>query len=232
VVLHDGSTGRLVAVLNASPVTEIRTAAVSGVATRALARPGSRRVAIVGAGVQARAHVASMRAVLDEPEIRLWARRPEAAAALASEVGAATSPSLEEALADADVVCTTTTAREPIVERRLLPPGIHVNAVGWTPGGRELDTDTVAGSTLFVDRRESTLNESGNYLLAAAEGAVGPDGIAAEVGEVLVGAHPGRRSDDEVTLFISMGIAVEDLAAAELVVRRALERGAGTEVAF
>ena len=233
VLLHDGETGRLVALLNASPVTEIRTAAVSAVATRALARPGAERVAILGAGVQARSHVQAMRAVLEDPEIRIWSRRAEAAGELAADVGAVVAPSVDAALFGAEIVCTTTSAREPVVERRWLAPGAHVNAVGSSiPSTRELDTETVAGSSFFVDRRESALNEAGDYLLAAAEGAIGPEHIRAELGEVLAGMHPGRERDDELTVFKSLGIAVEDLASAELVVRRAREQGVGTEVDF
>jgi ornithine cyclodeaminase len=233
VLLHDGETGQLVAVLNASPVTEIRTAAVSAVATRALARRGVERVAILGAGVQARAHVHAMRAVLDDPEIRIWARNLDAAEELAAESGAIAAPSPDAALFGAEVVCTTTAATEPVVERRWLAPGAHVNAVGaCVPTARELDTDTVARSSFFVDRRESALNEAGDYVIAEAEGAIGPDHIKAELGEVLAGMHPGREDEDELTVFESLGIAVEDLAAAELIVRRARELGAGAEVEF
>jgi ornithine cyclodeaminase/alanine dehydrogenase-like protein (mu-crystallin family) len=232
VLLHDGETGELVAIMNASPITEIRTAAVSAVATRALARSGADRVAILGAGVQARAHVHAMRAVLGDPEVRIWARRLEAAEELAGEVGATVAPSVDSALFGAEVVCTTTSAKEPIVERRWLATGTHVNAVGAFGPGRELDTETVAGSSFFVDRRESALNEGGDYGLAAEEGAIAPDHIRAELGEVLVGAHPGRQSEDELTVFKSYGIAVEDLAAAELIVRRAREQGVGAEVDF
>ena len=233
VLLHDGVTGKLVAVLNASPVTAIRTAAVSAVATRALARADTARVAILGAGVQARAHVDAMRAVLDDPEIRIWARRIEAAEELAADVGAIASPSPDAALFGAEVVCTTTSAREPVLEHRWLAPGAHVNAVGSSiPTARELDTETLRRGALFVDRRESALNEAGDYLIAAAEGAIGPEQIRAELGEVLAGLAPGRADEEEFTIFKSLGIAVEDLAAAELVVRRARERGVGTEVAF
>jgi len=232
VLLHDGETGKLVAILNASAVTEIRTAAVSGVATEALARKDVERVAILGAGVQARAHVHAMRAVLDDPEIRIWARRIEAAEALAGDVGATVAPSADAALFGAEVVCTTTSAKEPVVEHRWLAPGAHVNAVGAFGPGRELDTETVVRSSFFVDRRESAFNEGGDYGLAADEGAIGPEHIRAELGEVLVGAHPGRGHDDEVTVFKSYGIGVEDLAAAELVVGRARERGVGAELAF
>lgn len=233
VLLHDGETGELVAVLNASAVTEIRTAAVSGAATRALGRPDARRVAILGAGAQARGHVHAMRAVLDDPEIRIWARRLEAAEKLAREVGATVAPSVDAALFGAEVVCTTTATVEPIVEKRWLARGAHVNAVGSCfPTTRELDTETVAHASFFTDRRESCLSEAGDYILAAAEGAIGPDHIKAELGEVLAGMHPGREHEDELTVFESLGIAVEDLASAELVVRRARERGVGVEVAF
>jgi ornithine cyclodeaminase/alanine dehydrogenase-like protein (mu-crystallin family) len=233
VLLHDGENGELLAIMNASPITEIRTAAVSAVATRALARSDAQRVAILGAGAQARGHVRAMRAVLDDPEIRIWARRLEAAEELAGEVGATVSPSVDAALFGAEVVCTTTASVEPIVEKRWLARGAHVNAVGSCfPTTRELDTETVAHSSFFTDRRESCLKEAGDYIIAAAEGAIGPDHIKAELGEVLAGMHPGREHEDETTVFESLGIAVEDLASAELVVRCARERGVGVEVAF
>jgi ornithine cyclodeaminase len=219
VLLHDGVTGELVALLNASPITEIRTAAVSGVATRALARRDASVVAVLGAGVQSRSHVEAMRCVLPEAEIRVWSRREE--------------PTPERALDGADVVCCCTSAREPILRREWLSQGAHVNAVGSSvPTTRELDSATVAAATLVVDRRESTEHEAGDYLMPLQEGAIGPDHIAAELGEVLTGAHPGRTSDDELTVFKSLGLAVEDLAAAELVVRKAREQGVGVEVDF
>jgi ornithine cyclodeaminase len=233
VLLHDGVTGELVALLNASPITAIRTAAVSAVATRALARADAKRVAIIGAGVQARSHVHAMRAVLDDPEIRIYARRSDAAEALASEVGALAAPSPDAALFGAEVVCTTTSAREPVVEHRWLAPGAHVNAVGSSiPTTRELDSETMSKASLFVDRRESTLNEAGDYLIPAAEGVFGPEHIKAELGEVVAGLAPGRTDEEELTVFKSLGIAIEDLAAADLVVRRAREQGVGAEVDF
>ena len=219
VLLHDGETGELVALLNASPITEIRTAAVSAVATQALARPDARVVAILGTGVQSRSHVDAMRHVLPEAEFRVWSRRDE--------------PTPERALDGADVVCTCTTAREPIVRRDWLAPGAHVNAVGSSiPSTRELDGESVAAATVFVDRRESAENEAGDLLLAARDGAFSLDRVAGELGEVLVGAHPGRTSPEELTVFKSLGLGVEDLAAAELVVRNARERGLGVEVDF
>jgi ornithine cyclodeaminase/alanine dehydrogenase-like protein (mu-crystallin family) len=233
VVLHDGETGVLQAVVNASAITEIRTAAVSAVATKLLARPGARTVAILGAGVQARAHALAMRTVLDDVELRLWSRTPAHAEALALEAHATVCASVEEALAEAEVVCTCTAASEPIVERSWLAPGTHVNAVGSSiPTARELSADVVATSSLFVDRRESTVNEAGDYLGAVREAGIGPDHIVAELGELLVGQHPGRREDAEVTVFESLGLAAEDLAAAALCVERARERRVGTEVPF
>ncbi|HEX2044004.1 MAG TPA: ornithine cyclodeaminase family protein [Gaiellaceae bacterium] len=231
VLLFDGETGELRAAVNASAVTEIRTAAVSGVATRLLARREARTLAVLGAGVQARSHLAAMRAVRDFEDVRIWSRTPDHARALAEGAGAETAASAEEALAGADVVCTTTTAREPVVRREWLAPGAHVNAVGSSIAtARELDTATMAAAALFVDRRESTLNEAGDYLLAAAEGAIGPGHIRAELGELLTGKAEGRRVEDELTVFKSLGIAAEDLAAAEHLYRRARETGAGSEV--
>ena len=233
VLLHDGVTGRLRAILNASPITEIRTAAVSAVATRALARPASAVVAILGSGVQGRSHVAAMRAVLPDAELRIWSRTPEHTTGLALQSHATGCESVAEALDGADVVCTTTSSREPILERGWLAPGAHVNAVGSSvPWARELDAETVVAASLFVDRRESTQNESGDYLAAVEERGIGPDHIRAELGEVLAGLHAGRTSDDELTVFKSLGLAVEDLAAAELCVARARERGIGVEVDF
>jgi ornithine cyclodeaminase/alanine dehydrogenase-like protein (mu-crystallin family) len=215
VLLHDGETGELRALLNASAITEIRTAAVSAVATRALARPNARVVAILGGGVQARSHDEAMRAVLPDAEIRTWARRD--------------GGTPEDVLREADVVCTCTSAREPILRRKWLAPGAHVNAVGSSVStARELNADTVAAATVFVDRRESALHEAGDLLLAG----FGAERIAAELGEVLVGAHPGRTHAAELTVFKSLGLGVEDLAAAELVIRKAREQGVGTEVAF
>jgi ornithine cyclodeaminase len=233
VLLHDGTTGQLVAVLNASPITEIRTAAVSAVATKLLARPGSRQVAILGSGVQGRSHAVAMREVLPEAELRVWSRDPAHAEALALEAHGLACSAVAEALAGADVVCTCTAAQEPIVALGNLAPGAHVNAVGSSgTWARELEADVVAAASLFVDRRESTVNESGDYLGAVAERGIGPEHILAELGELLVDAHPGRRSDEELTVFKSLGLAAEDLAAAALCVEVARERGIGVEVAF
>jgi ornithine cyclodeaminase len=216
VTLFDGVTGQTLAVMNASPVTAIRTAAVTAVATRRLARENARVLAIVGAGVQARAH---LKALSGFGHVRIASRTREHAEALAAEAGAALCTSAEEAVGEADVVVLATSSAEPILQREWLKEGAHVNAVGM---GRELDDTTLRDGTLVVDRRES----------AEVEGKIDPDWIAAELGEVVTGTAPGRTSPDELTVFRSLGIAVEDLAAAELIVRRARERGIGLEIDF
>ena len=235
VTLFSGETGELRALMNASAVTAIRTAAVSGVATRLLAREDAQDLAIVGAGHQAHPHIAAMLEARQFERIRIAARSLESAERLASEWPLATAvDSVEEAVREADVVCTVTNSSEPVLEHDWLKPGTHVNAVGSSiKTARELDTATVAACSLFVDRRESTVNEAGDYLMALAEGAIsGPEHIQAELGEILAGKRPGRTSDDELTVFKSLGLAVEDLAAAEYVVRRAAETGTGTTVSL
>ncbi len=237
VLLNDGETGQLRAVVDGSAITEIRTAAVSAVATRALARPDARTLAVLGSGVQARSHVEAMAVVLDLERVRIAARDEGRTRAFAEEMAVRHGMPVEvaatpaDAVRDADVVVTATTSREPLVEGADLAPGTHVNAVGSSiPSTRELSGAAVAAATMFVDRRESTVNEAGDYLLALKEGAIGEDHIRAELGEVLAGTAAGRRSAGEITLFKSLGLAVEDLAAAELAVANAEAAGAGTVV--
>ncbi len=237
VVVFDGVTGRVTGLLDASSITAIRTAAVSAVATRALARAGASSLAVLGAGVQAAAHIEAMACVLPLERVRIYSRRPEPAAELAAATAAlyawdvSAAASVEDALRDADVVVTTTTAREPIVERAWLAPGTHVNAVGSSiPTTRELDGATMAAARIVVDARESARNESGDILLAMREGTLAEDVALAELGEVLAGSAPGRASADELTVFVSLGLAVEDLAAAELALRVAAAAGRGAEV--
>jgi ornithine cyclodeaminase/alanine dehydrogenase-like protein (mu-crystallin family) len=235
VLLFDGETGELRAALNASAITAIRTAAVSAVATRLLAREDAGELAIIGAGVQARSHLEAMAVVRPFARARVWSRTPAHAEALAAEGGAQfpveAAASAEDAVRGADVVCTTTSAPEPVLRRAWLADGAHVNAVGSSiPTTRELDTETMAAAALFVDRRESTVNEAGDFLFPQREGAIGPEHIRAELGELLTGAAEGRTSPDELTVFKSLGLAVEDLAAAEHLYRRARETGVGTEV--
>lgn len=239
VLLFDAETGELRAVVNASAVTAIRTAAASAVATRALAREDASDLAIVGAGVQARSHVEAMSHVRRVRRCRVASRNFENARKLADELkGNYAFPveaveTIEEALRGADLIVTATSAADAVVRREWVSAGAHINAVGsCTPHARELDAETVAASSLFVDSVEATVNEAGDYLCALKEEAVGPSHIRAELGEVLTGAKPGRTSDDEITLFKSLGIAVEDLAAVKFLYDKARETGAGAWVKF
>lgn len=228
VLLYDGERGRLEAILDATTITAIRTAAVSGAATRLLARKDAGDLALVGSGVQARTHLAAMLhartlrrvrvAGQDLPRARAFAERESKRHGIEVEPAG----SVREAVRDADIVCTVTSAREPVVLGQWLAPGCHVNAVGSSvAGARELDTAAVAISRLWVDRRESALAEAGDFLLAKAEGAVGDDHIVGEIGEVMIGTAPGRASEEERTLFKSVGLAVEDVACARWVADRA-----------
>ncbi len=221
VTLFDGETGIPTAILDASAVTAIRTAAVTAVATRALARPGAEVLAILGTGVQGKAHVQAMGS--DFREVRTYSP---------SQPGGWASA--EEAVRGADVVVTATSSREPVLKREWLAPGAHVNAVGASmPAAREIDVATVAASGLFCDSRESLRNEAGEFQLAIKKGAIsGEEHVRAELGEVLAGLKPGRTSDAELTLFRSLGLAIEDLAAAQLAVASAREQGIGAEVEF
>ena len=228
VLLFEAKSGRLEAIVDATAITAIRTAAVSGVATRHLAREDAAELALVGSGVQARTHLAAMLAVRKIRRIRVASKDIGRARRFAEREsrrhGIAVEPaeSVREALEGADVVCTVTSAREPVIRGEWLSPGMHVNAVGSsTPNARELDSAAVARSRLFVDRRESALAEAGDFLLAKKEGAVGDGHIAGEIGEVILGRIPGRRSAEEITLFKSVGLAVEDAASARYLAERA-----------
>jgi ornithine cyclodeaminase/alanine dehydrogenase-like protein (mu-crystallin family) len=233
VSLFDGETGELRVLANASAVTAIRTAAVSALATRALAREGARVCAIVGAGHQAHAHIRAMQVARPFDRIIVASRTAANARELADEHGVEAAETVEEAVHVADVISTVTNSADPVVRREWLQPGAHLNAVGACfPHTRELDTATIAEAALYVDRRESAENESGDYLIPLREGAIGEGHIRAELGEVLIGAAAGRGSDEELTVFDSLGLAVEDLAAVEYLARRARETGAGVEVEF
>lgn len=239
VLLFSAETGELLAVMNASAITAIRTAAVSGVATDLLARVDACSLAMIGSGVQARSHLLAMSEVRSIKRCRIASRHFEHAQNFAQEMRSNFSFALEpvetveEALKGADLIVTTTTAVEPIVRREWISAGAHLNLVGSsTPKTREVDSETMAAASLFVDRRESTINEAGDYLLAVRDGVIGPDHIRCEIGQILNGTKPGRTSADEITLFKSLGIATEDLFAAEYLYRRAKELNAGTWVEY
>ncbi len=234
VTLFDGATGVPTAILDASAVTAVRTAAVSAVATRVLARADASVLAILGAGVQGKAHLRALTAVREFVDVRIYSPTEAHARAVTDGAGdrARVVSSAEDAVRGAHVVVTATSAREPVLRREWLRPGAHINAVGASmPSVRELDVDTVAACALYCDSRESLRNEAGDYQLAVKEGAIGgEDHVRGELGEVLAGTAPGRRGDDELTVFRSLGLAVEDLAAARSAVERARRMGIGTEV--
>ncbi len=239
VLLFDAETGEPLAIMNASAITAIRTAAVSGVATRLLAREDANDLAMIGSGVQARSHLAALACVRPIRRARIASRNFEHAQQFAAEMQPHFAfpiepmASVEAAVRGADLIVTATSSAEPVVRRDWIGPGAHLNVVGASvPAAREIDTATMAAASLFVDRRESTLNESGDYLFAAREGAVGPEHIRAEIGEVLIGAKPGRIRPEEITLFKSLGLAVEDVAAAAYIYRQAQAMQTGLWVEF
>jgi alanine dehydrogenase len=214
ILLFKPETGEPLVTMDGRLITEVRTAAVSAVATEHLARPDASVLAIIGSGVQARSHLEALRLVRDFREIRVWS--PRRAAAFAEEHGVRAAASAEEAVRGADVVVTATTSSTPVLAGEWLSPGAHINAIGAPrPDWRELDDEVLRRSRVYVDSREAALRESGD-VIAAGE-------IVAEVGEVAAGSKPGRRSAEEITLFKSLGLAVEDVATAELVYHKALD---------
>ena len=239
VLLFDPDSGVPIAIVDASEVTAIRTAAVSGMVTELLARGDASVLAILGTGVQARTHLEAMSEARSLTEVRVYSRSQEKRTRFVERASARfdfpvhASGSGEEAVRGSDIVCTVTSSREPVLHGAWLEPGMHVNAVGSSVKfARELDTEAMVRSRLFVDRRESTVNEAGDFLFPMEEGAIDGSHILAEVGEVLVGAHPGRESDGDITLFKSLGLAVEDLAAAHFVLERARVEGVGARAAL
>jgi ornithine cyclodeaminase/alanine dehydrogenase-like protein (mu-crystallin family) len=241
VLLSDGQTGEPLAVLNASAVTEIRTAAVSVLATDVLARPAAGDLAVIGTGVQARSHVLAFSQTRKLRSIRVAGRTPARARAFAAGLGpqggvpVTACASARDAVDGADIIVTATSSGEPVLRREWVRDGAHINAVGaCLPQARELDTATMAAAALFADSRDSLVNEAGDYLLAQAEepSAVGPDHFRAELGQVLTGTAAGRVSDAEITVFESLGLAIEDLAAGLVAYRKAAATGAGQRVEF
>ncbi len=239
VLLFEAEHGSLLAVIDATSITAIRTAAVSGVATRALAREDAGDLAILGSGVQARTHLEAMRCVRKIRRVRVasksfgnaktFAERESKRQGIAIEAVA----TMREAAEGADLICTTTSAREPILQGDWIAPGAHINAVGSSiPAARELDTAAVVSSRLYADRRESLLNEAGDFLTPKKEGAIGDDHVVGEIGEVLIGKAPGRRSPEEITLFKSLGLAVEDVASARHIYEKAKKTGLGRFLEF
>ena len=239
VLLFECENGRLLAVVDASSITAIRTAAVSAVATNVFARRDATSLAILGSGAQASMHIEAMSVVRPIKTIRVWSRNSDNAKKFADRetrlrgIPVEAFGSAKDAVAGCQVVCTTTAATTPILKGCWLEPGVHVNAIGAsTPPFRELDSEAVVKCRLFVDRRESIVNEAEDFRVPKKEGLIGDDHIRGELGEVLLGKVMGRTSDNDVTIFKSVGLAVEDLAATCHLYNRAIATGVGTSVEF
>ncbi|HUK41571.1 MAG TPA: ornithine cyclodeaminase family protein [Candidatus Acidoferrales bacterium] len=237
IMLFSAETGKLIAAMDGAFITAIRTACASAMATKALANPNASVVGILGAGVQARAHIQALCRVKKLQRIKIYSPLGISAEhvrqELESEVGVdiEVATSAEDTVKGSDLVVTVTTAKEPILEFDWLKAGAHINAVGsHRPDLREIDGTTLARSKVVVDSREAVMAECGDILLAIKENAISENSIHAEIGEVLAGAKSGRSSAAEITLYKSVGIAIQDVAAAHLIYRKALDKKVGTEV--
>ncbi len=239
VLLFETKNGRLLSMQDASSITAIRTAAVSGVATELLARKDVSTLGILGSGTQATTHLEAMLTVRKAiQKVLVWSRNPDHAKAFvqyesgrrALDFKVLDSP--EGAVSGADIICTTTGANSPILKGTWLSPGTHINVVGGGPGVREVDSETVVKSRLFVDRRESVQNEADDFKIPKQEGLITDAHIRGEIGEVLIAKVQGRSSPNEITLFRSLGLAVEDLAAANYLYNQAVAKKMGTWVNF
>lgn len=237
IMLFSAETGQIIATMDGSYITAIRTACASALATKILANPETPVLGILGAGVQARAHILALSRARRIEKIKVFSPSATSAAAIQKELTPRVDAAIEvarsaqQAVRDADIVVTATTAKEPILKGEWLKAGAHINAVGsHRPDLRELDGQTLARATIVVDSRDAIMAECGDILLAIKEKSIGENQIHGEIGEVLAKIKPGRSRPDELTLYKSVGIAIQDVAAANLVYRKALEKGIGTNV--
>ena len=237
IMLFSAETGKMIAVMDGAYITAIRTACASALATKALANPETPILGILGAGVQARAHIQALTRIRKISQIKIYSPSATGAASLKREMENEVSVAIEvarsaEAVVRAsDLLVTVTTAKEPIVKREWLKAGVHINAVGsHRPDLREIDGATLSLAKVVVDSRAAVMAECGDILLALKEKSVGDNVIHGEIGEVLAATKPGRSSVNEITLYKSVGIAIQDVAAAHLVYRKALERNVGSRV--
>jgi ornithine cyclodeaminase len=240
IAVFDPDDGSPVALLDGTEITVARTAACSALSARLLAREDASVLAVLGTGVQARSHARALPRVRPIREIRVAGRDPAKAAALAAELGGElgldvrAAASYEEALRDADIACATTHAVEPVVRRAWLSPGVHVTSVGYNPAGREVDDQTVADALVCVESRDAALAAipagSNDLIQPIHDGVIAEDHVHAELGELVLGTRPGRTSTEQISLYKSVGVAVQDAAAAALVLAAARERGLGREV--
>lgn len=237
IMLFSAATGKMIAVMDGGYITAIRTACASAMATKVLANQNTPVLGILGAGVQAKAHIEALCRVRKFDKIKIYSPSGTSAASvkkkLEAEVGVAieVAKSAEDTVYGADLIVTATTAKEPILKAEWVKPGAHINAVGsHRPDRREIDGATVARSKVVVDCREAIVAECGDILLALEEKSIKEAAVQTEIGAVLAGMKPGRNNTDEVTLYKSVGIAIQDVATAHLVYQKALERKIGTRV--
>jgi ornithine cyclodeaminase/alanine dehydrogenase-like protein (mu-crystallin family) len=237
VVIFDADTGLPLAMLEGGTLTEIRTAAASALATRELSRPDASVLAVLGTGAQAKWHALAMPVVRPIREIRIWGRNPQRAEELAAQLRRTGGPEVlvlpdaAAAVRGADIVCTTTSSPTPILHGEWLAPGMHLNLVGSAiPTTAEVDTECVRRARFYVDSRSSAAAEAGELRAAIQAGVVTADHIVGEIGEVLAGKAPGRTAADQITVYKSLGVASQDLAAGLLAYRNAVADGLGTDV--
>jgi len=237
VLLFESNTGEMYAILDGDRVTAIRTAAASAVATDALASEAAETLAILGSGEQALRHLEAMLQVRNITSVKIWSRNEEHARAFTDQVNeiyeitAEAIASGDEAVHGADLICTTTSSKGPVLSSKWVKDGAHINAVGaCTSNARELESALVARTKLYCDCRESLVNESGDYLMPLGEGLFDETHLKGEIGELLNGDVPGRESEEEITLFKSLGMAVEDLSACHYIYEKAKEHNLGTEI--
>ena len=239
VTLFDSTNGIPLAIMDASQITSIRTAAVSAVATKALANKNSKVLAIIGSGVQAASHIEAMNTILDLDEIRVWSRNKKNVEIFIKNqrkkysIPFIHAHSISDALENADVVCTTTSSNEPLIFSNHLTRGMHINAVGSSvKNAREFDGNAMKLSKFYVDKIESTLNESGDFLLAKKEGIINDKHIKGTIGEVLINNINGRESKNDITLFKSLGLAIEDISTAFYIYEKYKKNNEGHWIEF
>lgn len=239
VTLFNALNGTPLAIMEAGQITAIRTAAVSGLATRILAKKNSKILAILGSGIQARTHIEAMTTILNLEEIRVWSKNKKNAKRLVEEqrkkyaIPFRPFDTVNEAIYNADIICTTTAAVEPILQGKYLMQGVHINAVGSSVRNtRELDGFAIKLSKLYVDKIESTINESGDFLMAKQEGTIDDNHIIGTLGEILTKQKKGRNNINDITLFKSLGLAVEDIATAFFIYDKYVKSNKGNWVEF
>ena len=236
VLLFDSENGCLLGIMDSTWITGMRTAAASAVATRTLARKDSTNLAILGSGFQAASHLEALQLVRKFSSVKVWSRNHEHAkefSRMGRRIEIEPVASVKEAVEDADVICTTTRSSKPILKGEWVKAGAHINAIGaYAPSSRELDSEAVKESLLFVDKREESLNEAGDFLIPKREGVITDSHIRGELGDVLLGRIQGRTNNTQITLFKSLGLATEDIAVARWLYQKALTKSFGTWIDF